>query len=213
MGGWGSTRWGGHPPKLVVEACVVLEVGMLERVGCFRSPSPTWGWARSATGAPVLSVLVTWDPRGPYRLLRLQYVVKGEPVEETVLLTATPQPFGGVRWWFHCPLPVAENRPCLKRQRKLYLPPGGRYFGCRSCYDLAYASQQDPPHLRPWWRLEAIQRRLGGSPTGPLPPRPKGMSRRTYARWVSAYQEAKRQCVEEWGARLAYFRSLHQRSP
>lgn len=26
--------------------------------------------------------------------------------------------------------------------RKLYLPPGAQYFGCRSCYDLTYESAQ-----------------------------------------------------------------------
>ncbi len=26
--------------------------------------------------------------------------------------------------------------------KKLYLPPGGRYFGCRRCYDLTYESAQ-----------------------------------------------------------------------
>jgi hypothetical protein len=26
---------------------------------------------------------------------------------------------------------------------KLYLPPGGRYFGCRHCYNLTYTSCQE----------------------------------------------------------------------
>jgi hypothetical protein len=26
---------------------------------------------------------------------------------------------------------------------KLHLPPGGRYFGCRHCYDLTYTSCQE----------------------------------------------------------------------
>ena len=26
---------------------------------------------------------------------------------------------------------------------KLYLPPGGRYFGCRHCHDLTYRSRQE----------------------------------------------------------------------
>ena len=49
-----------------------------------------------------------------------------------------PQPFGGRRWWFVCPL---VN--CYRRCGKLYLPPGGRYYGCRQCYRLTYESVQE----------------------------------------------------------------------
>jgi hypothetical protein len=35
-----------------------------------------------------------------------------------------------------------EGRPCNRRAGKLYLPPGGRYFGCRQCYRLTYISCQ-----------------------------------------------------------------------
>jgi hypothetical protein len=42
-------------------------------------------------------------------------------------------------WWFRCPLVVA-GVPCRGRCRKLYLPPGARYFGCRRCHQLTYTS-------------------------------------------------------------------------
>jgi hypothetical protein len=55
---------------------------------------------------------------------------------------ATTRPrFGGLRWWFVCPLTV-NGRPCGRRVGKLYLPPAGRYFGCRHCHDLTYTSCQ-----------------------------------------------------------------------
>jgi hypothetical protein len=31
---------------------------------------------------------------------------------------------------------------CGRRVGKLYLPPGGRYYGCRQCHDLTYTSCQ-----------------------------------------------------------------------
>jgi len=46
-----------------------------------------------------------------------------------VSLTTTPLPWGGLRWWFTCPL-VVEGRSCGRRVGKLYLPPGRGYFGC-----------------------------------------------------------------------------------
>ncbi len=48
----------------------------------------------------------------------------------------------GVRWWFVCPL-VVNDRACQRRVGKLYLPGGGRYDGCRHCYDLTYTSSQE----------------------------------------------------------------------
>ena len=42
----------------------------------------------------------------------------------------------------HVPL-CRAGRPCGRRCGKLYLPPGGTYFGCRVCYDLSYASQRE----------------------------------------------------------------------
>ncbi len=59
-----------------------------------------------------------------------------------VQLTTTPQRFGGVRWWFLCPL-LVFGRPCDRRVGKLYLPGDGRYFGCRQCHELTYTSCQE----------------------------------------------------------------------
>jgi hypothetical protein len=38
---------------------------------------------------------------------------------------------------------VVGGRPCGRRVGKLHLPPHGRYFGCRHCHDLTYASCQE----------------------------------------------------------------------
>lgn len=39
--------------------------------------------------------------------------------------------------------PAPRGVRCGRRVRKLYLPPGGRYFGCRHCYRLTYTSCQE----------------------------------------------------------------------
>jgi hypothetical protein len=86
--------------------------------------------------------------------LRLCYTLaaSGQAIEYTLRLTATRPRFGGLRWWFVCPLSAA-GRPCERRVAKLYLPPHGRYFGCRHCHNLSYRSAQE--HDK---RLDALRR-------------------------------------------------------
>ncbi len=65
---------------------------------------------------------------------------ESEDLDYSVDLTTTPCYFGGVRYWFTCPL-VKDGIPCRRRVGSLYL--ADKYFGCRHCYDLAYESQQE----------------------------------------------------------------------
>lgn len=75
-------------------------------------------------------------------VLVLKYFLAGEhPVQIPVPLQTTPAHFGGRRWWFSCPM-VEEGRRCNRRSANLYLPPGGGWFACRDCHDLAYRSGQ-----------------------------------------------------------------------
>jgi hypothetical protein len=76
--------------------------------------------------------------------LRLQYTftASGQAIDYRVRLTTTRQRFGGLRWWFVCPL-LVRDQPCDRRVGKLYLPPGARYYGCRHCYELTYKSCQE----------------------------------------------------------------------
>jgi hypothetical protein len=57
----------------------------------------------------------------------------------SLALSTTGCQFGGVRWWFHCPLST-DGVPCGRRCRMLYL--AGYYFGCRQCHRLTYRSTQ-----------------------------------------------------------------------
>lgn len=48
---------------------------------------------------------------------------------------SSPCRFGGVRWWLVC--------DCGRRVLKVYCPPGGRRFACRTCHGLTYTSSQE----------------------------------------------------------------------
>jgi len=136
MGGYGSGRPRERTP---VEDCHVLPVGLLQRDKKFV------GWASgqliwTVNGEKVASIGYEADCMTADAWLRLQYTMTqtGEAVDYRVRLTTTPLPWGGVRWAFLCP-----NLACGRACRKLYLPPGGRYFACRLCYRLTYTSAQE----------------------------------------------------------------------
>ncbi len=75
-------------------------------------------------------------------VLTLDYRVGGtEDIRIPIRLQTTPMQFGGIRWWFTCPL-IVDVVVCSGRVGNLYLPPGAKYFGCRRCHRLAYRSSQ-----------------------------------------------------------------------
>ncbi len=57
-----------------------------------------------------------------------------------VRLATTPCRYGGVRYWFICPL-SKNGVYCGKRVGVLY--KGNEYFGCRNCYNLTYSSRNE----------------------------------------------------------------------
>ena len=57
--------------------------------------------------------------------------------------------YGGMRWYFRCPLFV-NGVPCRRRVSFLY--KHGPYFGCRTCHNLAYPLQRTA-HKGRWARL------------------------------------------------------------
>ena len=118
--------------------------------------------------------------------VRLRYSImsSGEALDYRIDLQTTRPHFGGLRWWFTCPL-VTADRPCRRRCEKLYMPPGGKHYGCRECYDLSYTSRREDRADRMLRKANKIRfAKLGGGdePTFLAPPRPKGMHRTTYER-------------------------------
>jgi hypothetical protein len=110
-------------------------------------------------------------------------------VQQRVPITWTACHIGGRRPWFECVV-YSTGRYCGRRVAVLY--GAGKFFACRRCYDLAYASQHEALHHRGLGKAQKIRMRLGGSPNmlEPFPDKPKGMHWRTYERLRSSYDVA-----------------------
>jgi hypothetical protein len=107
----------------------------------------------------------------------------------------------GARPYFICP-GVVNGITCGRRVAKLYYRH--RYFLCRHCYGLAYASQREGHWERALRRANKLRQRLGGEPGGasPFPKRPKGMWRRIYQQLCEQASEAEMLADEAFVARF-----------
>lgn len=116
--------------------------------------------------------------------LRLKYSVNGEPETYRIYLTTTRPNYGGVRWWFICPITG-------DRAYKLH-SVGGRRFASQRALNLGYVSQQESKLFGSLTRAQKIRKRLGGNcdVMDMLPKRPKGMWRRTYEKQCREYRHA-----------------------
>ena len=120
--------------------------------------------------------------------VRLLYSLTGRDgtktrIDELVPFTYTAAMFGGRRQWFMC-------LKCRRRCRRIF---GGRYFRCRQCYGLVYASTREPPHQRAIDRADRLRKRVGGGwgafDGEDFPPKPPRMRWRTYRRLEQQYEE------------------------
>lgn len=140
MGGSGSTRWGWHSTKTQVENCLKIDIFSLKKfLISGNSGMIRWHVRNQETGRIGYTVKGLNEPSA----IRLYYTItprSGDKIDIDfeVKLTKSTLSWGGERYWFLCPL---QN--CNRRVGCLYLPPGGRYFGCRHCYELTYRSSQE----------------------------------------------------------------------
>ncbi len=183
MGGRGSGNhfhWWRSGKKTTVEDCLSIDANRWMREGILkegRAAFGSWKWTYSRGGGfTVHYQAVTTDPESSHVRLSYSFVWTSTGQEEShdyrVGLTATRPRFGGVRWWFLCPLTV-NGKACGRRVGKLYLPPRGRYFGCRHCHQLSYSSCQEHDKrvdalLRNPEALGAIMANPRGASTGSL---------------------------------------------
>jgi hypothetical protein len=101
-----------------------------------------------------------------------------------IQLVTTPQPFGGRRWWFLCPLTG-------RRATKLHLPEGALTFSSRQAYRLAYACQREPSHERALRCAFKLRGKLGAEGgIGDYVAKPKWMRWRTYDRATARIDKA-----------------------
>jgi hypothetical protein len=147
MGGPGSGchyHWWRGSKKDTVEDCRHIDANRWMREGILKvgiHQHGGWNWCDATTGELKSSIgyeVCTLDSAAPWLRLHYNFTESGMKVDYRVGLATTRPRFGGLRWWFRCPL-----SGCDRRVGKLHLPPGGRYFGCRHCYDLTYTSSQE----------------------------------------------------------------------
>ena len=137
MGGFGSGRPAGRGK---VEACRSIDVNWLHRAGCLRN-----GWMGTCQWSSDGDKVTPTKMRAEHDRLHLTYRVRvgsgeWEDVNETVRIVRVPCRYGGTRPYFICP-GIVNGTACGRRVTKLYAP--GRYFLCRHCYRLTYASQSE----------------------------------------------------------------------
>lgn len=148
MNGIGSGNWLRSNSKTTVDNCLTLDVNRMKRAGQLREGvAGTINWTESQTGRHVASIQfwnrATGQPRTKSLQLRYRWN-QSVDVCDTISLVTTRPHFGGIRWWFLCPLQV-DGATCGNRVAKLHLRNG--YFGCRSCHDLTYLSCQQSHQL------------------------------------------------------------------
>jgi hypothetical protein len=146
VGGSGSGRWNDCEKRCTVEKSWTLDIAGLPLHGPLLYPlTGTLKAIRIVGDRKVLRVryALLEDHDGP--ILNLTYTpelscFEGD-LEERLRLLTTKANFGGVRWWLACPFTL-EGKRCDRRVAKLYLPPEGHKFGCRTCHNLTYESSQ-----------------------------------------------------------------------
>jgi hypothetical protein len=158
MGGYGS-GWQGSKKTQVEDSLVLSTTSLLHRKALVPGAwtAGSWAWTYEGEAAPHATIGYEASLQNPADAwLRLHYTVSGEPVDYRLRLVTTRPTYGGRRWWFICPLVRRDGGP-PRRVAKLYLPPGGRYFGSRAAYGLTYASCQESGQFRRLYRHLAAE--------------------------------------------------------
>jgi hypothetical protein len=132
--------------KTTVEQATQLSIFKLKEFGLLRGyAGTTLTWTRRLSGHKS-SIGILVDTEDLYA--KVNYTITDRNTDEKtdydykINLTTTPCHFGGVRYWFICPL-SRNGVSCERRTGTLYLASGGKYFGCRHCYDLSYESRNE----------------------------------------------------------------------
>jgi hypothetical protein len=137
MGGFGSGDWANIARrKDTVDCSKVLNIRMLRMNGFFDGDKVAPVEWKNQAGEIVCSAEVRTILGDPPLLL-----LRREDVEQKIRLSTSGCNYGGVRYYFECPV-VKDGVYCGNRASKLYLPTGQLYFGCRACHDLTYESCQ-----------------------------------------------------------------------
>lgn len=204
MGGFGS----GRPRSTYkIEDHRVLDVSAMYKSGCFAGLRlGSWQWSRDH------EVVASVRYRHEDNRLHLEYRFRSgggdwQEVEETIRIHWRACRFGGRRPYFVCP-GVRNGVPCSRSVTKLY--GASKWFLCRRCYGLGYASQSEDAYDRALRKANRLRQRLDRNAWGmdTIPVRPRGMWRKTYDRHIEAIMaldEFAKGKLELFAARLLKF--------
>ena len=175
MGGRGSGRCSSYSGKPETRDSMPLDSRKITRKGLL-VPGNSFSWQWLVNDRQVAGISI----RVGFQCIVLSYRLKstGEVVEQRVQTQTSPCHLGGQRHWFTCPR-------CSKRVAVLYAP--GRYFACRGCGGLSYATQTEGAGDRASTKADKLRKRLGWE-AGILNGeggKPKGMHWKTYY-WLKA---------------------------
>ena len=198
MGGRGSGRGTTYCGKAVTEQSTPLDIRKLARSGLL-VPGRSFSWQWTVGDRQVAGISIRVAEQSVQ--LRYQKSSTGEAIDQWVHLQSTPCRFGGVRQWFTCP-------SCSKRVAALYGP--GKYFACRTCCGLGYASQKEDLGDRSSRQANKIRKRLGwqaGILNGDSG-KPKGLHWATYRRLKADHDRLVQISFHDTGRRLGFLRKL-----
>lgn len=158
MGGYGSTRWDYHTKKLIVEECLQISIFKFKK---YLKPGliASIEWKNNIFGIYDFNLIVIGSEHPSS--IQISYYLGNHKKDEikikySIQLSTSALSWGGVRYWFICPV-----IGCGRRVGVLYLPLGGKYFGCRHCYRLTYKSSQEQHMYEDVYRMLAASMSQG----------------------------------------------------
>lgn len=146
MGGYGSGRRSRDAAK--TDHFHKIDLATFRREWFERLWTGTHTWSRGGHKTGSISYQLTYDQ------MRLNYSAGPEgnrqDIDESFQIVFTDQPFGGKRRWIRC--------KCGRRCRVLY---GGKFFRCRLCYRICFASQYERFRVPGMAAAERVRDRYG----------------------------------------------------
>ncbi len=199
MGGRGSGRQSSYSGKPETSDSMPLDIRKISRKALL-VPGSNFGWQWTVNGRQVagISIRVSFD-----QSMVLSYRLKStdEVIEQRVQTQTSPCHLGGQRYWFTCP-------KCSKRVAVLYAR--GRYFACRQCGGLGYATQKEGAGDRASTKADKLRKRMGWR-AGILNDdggKPKGMHWKTYQRLKSQYDALVKVSLHDMSRKLGLLHKL-----
>ncbi len=202
MGGRGTGRQSSYSGKAETNDSMPLDIRKIARKDLLVPGSSfSWQWTVNGRQVASINIRVAFDHG-----MVLSYRTKctSEEVEQRVQTQTSPCHLGGQRHWFTCPR-------CNRRVAVLYAP--SRYFACRPCGGLGYATQKEGAGDRASTRADKLRKRMGWE-AGILNgdgSKPKGMHWKTYQRIKSRHDALVQVSFHDIGRKLGFLHELMNR--